>query len=248
MAILSQHSSQVRFYVRRLNYAKSGFANRSYRVFDYHGVKISWLGHDSFKIQNGKTIIIDPFKLRSSPGKADILLISHEHFDHFSLDDIKKVVNENTTIVTIPSVKKELSSLKVKEIKPTKPGDRVNVGDVSIDILPAYNLNKFREPGKVFHPKEDGKAGFVIGIKGLRIYHAGDTDAVPEMKGLKPDVALLPVSGTYVMTPEEAAQAVKMIEPKLVIPMHYGAIVGSEQDAHRFKQLVTVEVKILTPE
>lgn len=217
-------------------------------MFDYHGVKISWLGHDSFKIQNGRTVIIDPFKLRSSPGKADILLISHEHFDHLSLDDIKKVVNENTTVVTIPAVKKELSSLKVKEIKATKPGDKVKVGDVSIDIIPAYNLNKFREPGKVFHPKEDGKAGFIIGIKGLRIYHAGDTDVVPEMKGLKPDVALLPVSGTYVMTPEEAAQAAKIIEPKLVIPMHYGAIVGSEQDAHRFKQLVTVEVQILTPE
>src|SRR5215471_3585536 len=125
------------------------FLDRPNQLFDYHGVKITWLGHDSFKIQNGKTVIIDPFKLRSSPGKADILLISHEHFDHLSLDDIKKVVNENTTIVTIPAVKKELSGLKVKEIKSTKPGDKVKVGDVSIDIVPAYNLNKFREPGKV---------------------------------------------------------------------------------------------------
>jgi L-ascorbate metabolism protein UlaG (beta-lactamase superfamily) len=217
-------------------------------MFDYHGLKISWLGHDSFIIKNGKTIVIDPFKLRSNPGKADILLISHEHFDHLSLDDIKKVANENTTIVTIPAVKKELSSLKVKEIKAGKPGDRIKVGDVSIELVPAYNLNKFREPGKVFHPKEDGKAGFVIGIKGMRVYHAGDTDAVPEMKGLKPDIALLPVSGTYVMTPEEAAQAARMVEPKLVIPMHYGAIVGSEQDAHKFKQLVTCEVQILEQE
>ncbi len=197
---------------------------------------------------HGKTIIIDPFKLRSSPGRADILLISHEHFDHLSLDDIKKVVDENTTIITIPAVKKELSSLKVKEIKAGKPGDKIKIGDVSIELVPAYNLNKFREPGKVFHPKEDGKAGFIIGMKGLRIYHAGDTDAVPEMKGLKPDIALLPVSGTYVMTPEEAAQAAKMVEPKLVIPMHYGVIVGSEQDAHKFKQLATCEVQILQPE
>ncbi len=217
-------------------------------MFDYRGLKISWLGHDSFRIQNGKTIIIDPFKLRSSPGKADILLISHEHFDHFSPDDIKKVVDQNTTIVTIPAVKKEISGLKVKEIKAAKPGEKVKIGEISVDILPAYNLNKFREPGKVFHPKEDGKVGFVIGINGIRIYHAGDTDAVPEMKGIKPDVALLPVSGTYVMTAEEAAQATKMIEPKLVIPMHYGSIVGSEQDAHKFKQLVAVEVQILNPE
>lgn len=217
-------------------------------MFDYHGLKISWLGHDSFRIKNGETIIIDPFKLRSVSDKADILLISHEHFDHLSMDDIKKVVKEDTTIVTIPAVKKELSGLKVKEIKAAKPGDKLAIGDVTVEIVPAYNLNKFREPGKVFHPKEDGKAGFVIGIKGVRIYHAGDTDVVPEMKGLKPDVALLPVSGTYVMSAEEAAQATKMIEPKLVIPMHYGAIVGSEQDALRFKQLVKVEVQILKQE
>ncbi len=217
-------------------------------MFDYHGLKISWLGHDSFRIKNGKTIIIDPFKLRSTSDKADILLISHEHFDHLSLDDIKKVVNENTIIVTIPAVKKELSSLKVKEVKAAKPGDKLKIGDISIELVPAYNLNKFRERGKVFHPKEDGKAGFIIGMKGLRIYHAGDTDAVPEMKGLKPDVALLPVSGTYVMNPEEAAQAARMVEPKLAIPMHYGAIVGSEQDAHRFKQLATCEVQILQQE
>ena len=217
-------------------------------MYEYHGLKISWLGHDSFKIRNGKTVIIDPFKIRPTTDKADILLISHEHFDHFSLDDIKKVVNEGTTIVTIPAVKKELTSLKVKEVRAVKPGDKLKLGEVSIEVVPAYNLNKFREPGKVFHPKEDGKAGFIIGIKGVRVYHAGDTDIIPEMKGLKPDVALLPVSGTYVMTAEEAAQAVKMVEPKLAIPMHYGAIVGTEQDAQKFKQLTTVEVQILKPE
>jgi L-ascorbate metabolism protein UlaG (beta-lactamase superfamily) len=217
-------------------------------LYEYQGLKISWLGHDSFKIKNGKTVIIDPFKIRPSSDKADILLISHEHFDHFSLDDIRKVVNENTTIVTIPAVKKELSGLKVKDVKAVKPGDKLKLGDVSIEVVPAYNLNKFREPGKVFHPKEDGKAGFIIGIQGVRVYHAGDTDAIPEMKGLKPDVALLPVSGTYVMTPEEAAQAAKMVEPKLAIPMHYGVIVGTELDAQKFKQLTAIEVQILKPE
>ena len=217
-------------------------------MFEYQGLKISWLGHDSFRIKNGKTVIIDPFKIRPIPEKADILLITHEHYDHLSIDDIEKVVNENTTIVTIPAVKKELSSLKVKEVKAVKPGDKLKLGDISIDVMPAYNLNKFREPGKVFHPKEDGKAGYIIGIQGVRVYHAGDTDAIPEMKGIKADVALLPVSGTYVMTAEEAAQAAKMVEPKLAIPMHYGVIVGSEQDAQKFKRLATVEVQILKPE
>ena len=217
-------------------------------MFEYQGLKISWLGHDSFRIKNGKTVVIDPFKIRPIPEKAYILLITHEHYDHLSMDDIKKVVNENTTVVTIPAVKKELSSLKVKEIRAVKPGDKLKLGDVSIEVVPAYNLNKFREPGKVFHPKEDGKAGYIIGINGVRVYHAGDTDAIPEMKGLKVDVALLPVSGTYVMTAEEAAQAAKMVEPKLAIPMHYGVIVGSEQDAEKFKRLATVEVQILKPE
>jgi len=192
-------------------------------LFEYQGLKISWLGHDSFRIKNGKTVIIDPFKIRPISERADILLITHEHYDHLSIDDIKKVVNENTTVVTIPAVKKELSGLKVKEVKAVKPGDKLKLGDISIDVMPAYNLNKFREPGKVFHPKEDGKAGYIIGIKGVRVYHAGDTDAIPEMKGLKADIALLPVSGTYV-------------------------IVGSEQDAQKFKQLATVEVQILKPE
>ncbi len=217
-------------------------------MFEYQGVRISWLGHDSFRIRNGQTIIIDPFKIRATPDKADILLISHEHFDHLSLDDIKKVISDKTTIVTIPACKKELSSMKVREVKAVKPGDKLALGDITLEAVPAYNLNKFREPGKPFHPKEDGKVGFILSVKGVRIYHAGDTDPIPEMKGFKTDVALLPVSGTYVMTPEEAAEAARMIKPKLAIPMHYGTIVGSENDAERFKQLATCQVQILKPE
>jgi L-ascorbate metabolism protein UlaG (beta-lactamase superfamily) len=209
---------------------------------------MSWLGHDSFRIKNGQTVIIDPFKIRPIPDKADILLISHEHFDHLSLEDIKKVSSEKTTVVTIPAVKKELSGLKAKEVKAVKPGDKVVLGDISIEVVPAYNLNKFREPGKPFHPKEDGKVGFILSINGVRIYHAGDTDPIPEMKDFQTDIALLPVSGTYVMTPEEAGEAARMIKPKLAIPMHYGTIVGSENDAERFKQLATCPVQILKPE
>jgi len=177
-----------------------------------------------------------------------VLLISHEHFDHLSLDDIKKVSSEKTTVVTTPACKKELSSLKVKDVKAVKPGDRVVLGDVSLEAVPAYNLNKFREPGKPFHPKEDGKVGFIVSVNGVRIYHAGDTDPIPEMKSFKTDIALLPVSGTYVMTPEEAGEATRMIKPKLAIPMHYGTIVGSESDAERFKQLAACPVQILKSE
>ena len=227
---------------------KASDSNGGSELFEYQGVKISWLGHDAFRIKNGKTVIIDPFKIKAIPEKADILLISHEHFDHLSLDDIKKVTTEKTTIVTIPACKKELSGVKAHEIRTVKPGDKVTLGDISVEAVPAYNLNKFREPGKPFHPKEDGKVGFVVSVKGVRVYHAGDTDPIPEMKSIKTDIALLPVSGTYVMTPEEAAEAAGMIRPKLVIPMHYGAIVGSEDDARKFKQLTSYPVQILRPE
>ncbi len=217
-------------------------------MYDYKGVKISWLGHDCFKIKNGKTVIIDPFKLQKTSEKADILLITHEHFDHLSIDDIRKVVSEKTVVVAISSCKSELSKLNVREVKIVRPGEMLSVDEVVLEAVPAYNVNKFRQPGKVFHPREEGKAGYVVTVRGVRVYHAGDTDAIPEMRGLKAEVAFLPVSGTYVMTAEEAVEAAKMIEPKVAIPMHYGAIVGSERDAEKFKQLASCQVQILRPE
>src|SRR3989454_10774213 len=217
-------------------------------MIEFKGLKISWLGHDSFVIRNGKTVAIDPFKIKGRHDSADILLITHEHFDHCSPDDVKKMASNKTVILATPACKAELAKAKIGEVRTVKPGDKLRLDGVSIEAVPAYNLNKFREPGKLFHPREDQKIGYIIDIDGVRVYHAGDTDAIPEMKGLKTDVALLPVSGTYVMTPEEAAEAAKMVEPKLAIPMHYGVIVGSEQDAQKFKQLATVQVQILKPE
>jgi L-ascorbate metabolism protein UlaG (beta-lactamase superfamily) len=175
-------------------------------------------------------------------------LITHDHLDHCSPDDVKKVVSNKTIIVTTPACKAELSKANIREIRTVKPGDKLRIDLVSIEAVPAYNLNKFREPGKVFHPKEDQKLGYIIEIDGVRVYHAGDTDAIPEMRGLRTDVALLPVSGTYVMTAEEAAEAASLVNPSLAIPMHYGAIVGSEKDAVRFKELAQCDVEILRPE
>ncbi|HKM75156.1 MAG TPA: MBL fold metallo-hydrolase, partial [Candidatus Bathyarchaeia archaeon] len=198
-------------------------------MYEYHGVKLSWLGHDGFRIQNGKVIYIDPFKIAGGP-KADIVLVSHEHFDHLSLDDLKKIVTPNTTVVAHAQSAGELSKLKVKETKIIKPGDKIKLGEITIEALPAYNLNKGPEPGKVFHPKEDGKLGFIVTVNNVKIYHAADSDHIPEMKGLNPDIALLPVSGTYVMTPQEAAEAAVSVNPKIAIPMHYDAIVGTKND------------------
>jgi L-ascorbate metabolism protein UlaG (beta-lactamase superfamily) len=216
-------------------------------MFEYHGVKLTWLGHDGFRIQNGQVIYVDPFQIEGGP-KADLILVSHEHFDHCNVDDLKKITGPSTTIVAHAQSKAELSKVKAKEVKIVKPGDKVNVGDVTVEAVPAYNTSKFREPGKVFHPKEDGKLGFIVTVKGVRIYHAGDTDHIPEMKGLRADIALLPVSGTYVMTVQEAAEAAATINPKIAIPMHYGAIVGNKGDADTFQKLVKCEVKILEKE
>ncbi len=218
-------------------------------MLEHNGVKIVWLGHDSFRISNGKTVYIDPYNLKSG-GKADVLLISHEHFDHLSIDDIKKVASNNTSVVTTSQCSNEVKKLKVKEVVVVKPGDSVNVQGITIEAVAAYNTNKINPgTGKPFHPKEDNKVGFIVTINNVRIYHAGDTDAIPEMGKIKTDIALLPVSGTYVMTAEEAAQAAKMIKPKIAIPMHYGAIVGSVKDAEKFKELVKeCDVKILQQE
>jgi len=217
-------------------------------MFEYRGVKLSWLGHDGFRIQNGKVIYIDPFKIGDRGPKADIVLVSHEHFDHLSIEDLKKIVTPNTVVVAHAQSAGELSKLKVRETKIVKPGDKVTIGEIMIQAVPAYNLNKGPEPGKVFHPKEDGKLGFVVTVKGIRIYHAADSDHIPEMKGLNPDVALLPVSGTYVMTPQEAAEAAASVNPKIAIPMHYDAIVGTKNDAEAFRKLAKCEVKILKKE
>jgi L-ascorbate metabolism protein UlaG (beta-lactamase superfamily) len=216
-------------------------------MYEYQGVKITWLGHDGFRIQNGQVVYVDPYQIQGGP-KADLVLVSHEHSDHCNLDDLRKITAPTTTIIAHAQSKSELSKLKVNEIKIIKPGDKVKHGDVEVEAVPAYNLNKFSEPGKVFHPKQDGKLGFIITVKGVRIYHAGDTDHIPEMKNIRTDIALIPVSGTYVMTAEEAAQAITSINPKIAIPMHYGAIVGNRKDADTFRTLVKCEVRILEKE
>ncbi len=217
-------------------------------MLEYQGVKIRWLGHDTFEISNSKRIVIDPYKL-SKEHKADILLITHEHFDHLSIEDIEKVADANTSVVAPKQCEGELKDMNFKELIIVKPNEKVQVQGLGIEAVPAYNTNKINpSTKKPFHPKEDGKVGYIITINDLRIYHAGDTDAIEEMKDINADIALLPVSGTYVMTAEEASQAAKMIKPRLAIPMHYGAIVGSLEDANKFKSLVDCEVKILEQE
>ncbi len=205
---------------------------------------IHWLGHDTFRIENDKTIYIDPIKLKGRLLKADVVLITHDHFDHCSPDDVAKVAKDDTVIVTIAAAAQKLKG----DVRVVKPGESLTVQGIPIETVPAYNVNKFRSPGVPFHPKESGHVGFIVTVGGVRIYHAGDTDVIPEMDDIETDVALLPVGGTYTMTADEAAEAANRIKPKLAIPMHWGGIVGSASDAQRFSDLCQMEVVILSRE
>jgi len=205
---------------------------------------IHWLGHDSFRIEGGGLVIyIDPYKLVGGP-KADMILITHDHGDHCSPEDVAKIQKAETIIVTIHSAAKKLSG----EIKTIEPGDELSVKGIAIQAIPAYNVNKFRSPGTPFHPPEAGHVGFLLTVDGVRIYHAGDTDLIPEMENIETDVALLPVSGTYTMTAEEAIEAAAAIRPKVAIPMHIGRHIGEMSAAERFKRGASVPVAILPAE
>lgn len=225
-------------------------------MFQYRGIRFHWLGHDGFRLEamiaggSDRTIYFDPYQLTADQrgrNDADVIFISHDHFDHLSIDDLRHVVgksNKRTTIVAARECEGKLNSIRAGEIKAVKPGDRLTAQGLQVEAVASYNTNK------TFHPKADGKVGYVVSVNNVRIYHAGDTDIIPEMSSTNPEVALVPISGTYVMTAEEAARAVnESIRPKVAIPMHYGSIVGSEKDAEKFKNLVKVcPVEILKRE
>jgi L-ascorbate metabolism protein UlaG (beta-lactamase superfamily) len=195
---------------------------------------IARLGHDSFRIEASKCIYIDPYQIDEGKS-ADIILVSHEHFDHCSPEDVVKIQQSNTIIITEKDSAQKLSG----DVRVITPGESMTLEGLTVTAVPAYNTNK------EFHPKANGWLGFIIDIDGVRIYHAGDSDFIPEMKTLDVDIALLPVSGTYVMTSDEAVEAALAINPKLAIPMHYGAIVGDQSDAANFKDKLDGKIDVL---
>ena len=204
--------------------------------------RIHWLGHDAFRIDGPPTMYFDPYELGTPQPPADLILITHDHGDHCSPEDVAKLQTEHTTIVTVGAAAAKLTG----DIRIVKPGDVTSIEGIEIRAVPAYNVNKFRSPGVPFHPKESGHVGYVVTVDGKRIYHAGDTDHIPEMADLgEIDIALLPVSGHYVMTASEAAEAASIIQPGLAIPMHVGRAIGSLDDRQTFEALATVDVTIL---
>ncbi|MCM8765162.1 MAG: MBL fold metallo-hydrolase [Candidatus Omnitrophica bacterium] len=202
---------------------------------------IKWLGHSSILIEkDGKNIYVDPWKLKSDRVKAELILITHPHYDHFSVEDINKIITEKTVIVAPADCIGKISKGIRKNIE---PGTEIDLIWVTIAGVAAYNINK------QYHPKSNHWVGYVIKFADTSIYVAGDTDFIPEMKHIKADIVILPVGGTYTMDAQEAATAVNTIKPRIAIPIHFGDIVGSRSDAEKFASLVkAAQVKILTPE
>ena len=206
---------------------------------------IEWLGHSGFRIDGGGwTIYIDPYRVPDGK-KADAILITHGHYDHFSRQDVEKLSHDDTWLIGPPAVA-ERAAGQVMSIAPGEVVERELLRGLEIRAVAAYNTSKRDGDGKPFHPRDAGWVGYDLNVRGERLYHSGDTDVIPEMDSVTGvDVALLPVSGVYVMTAQEAAEAARRIQPRVAVPMHWGSHIGTERDARTFADEAPVEVRIM---
>jgi L-ascorbate metabolism protein UlaG (beta-lactamase superfamily) len=206
---------------------------------------IHFLGHSSFRIDGPPVIYLDPYMLSGDHIQADVILITHEHRDHCSPESVAKIQGEDTVILTIAAAAEKLQG----DVRILEPGDSATVKGIEVEAIPAYNVDKFRSPGVPYHPRESGHVGLIITVGGQRLFHAGDSDHIPEMADLgEIDVAFLPISGGPVMTADEAVEAVATIHPKAAIPMHIGRHRGTEEDIATFQQHALAEVVLLAIE
>ena len=200
---------------------------------------IEVLCHSSIKFSKEKVIYFDPFKIESNYNDADIIFITHDHYDHYSTEDINKVKKAETKIVAPEDLQTKLlkDGFSQENIILVEPNEKNEAYGIKFETIPAYNISK------QFHPKGNGWVGYIIELNGKRYYVAGDTDITEDNKKVKCDVAFVPVGGTYTMNFKEAAQLVNEIKPKIAVPIHYGSIVGTNQDATDFIKLLHTDIK-----
>ena len=199
-------------------------------------MRISINSHSSIRAEGSRILYFDPFQLKTAAHDADIIFVTHDHFDHFSPEDMEKVSKADTIFVVPQSLRG-----KVPNGKALCAGDTLTIQGISVEAVAAYNA------GKPFHPKENGWLGYRVTMGGETLYVCGDSDATPEAKAVKCDILALPVGGTYTMDASQAAELAKAVMPKLALPTHYGSIVGSKKDAEKFRELVSdaIQVKLL---
>ena len=204
--------------------------------------KIELFTHNSIRINgDSSTIYVDPFRIKEETHDADYVLITHQHYDHFSPEDIRKVI-KNTTIVVAPeSMIDDAMELQreVKAVVGVKPGVYREIDGLELETIPAYNTIK------PFHPKRAEWVGYILRLEGKRIYIAGDTGATREAKKVKCDIAMVPVGGTYTMDTKRAAELINIIRPEYAIPTHYGSVAGKKTDGQTFAALVKSPVKVV---
>lgn len=192
--------------------------------------------HSSIKIISDKIIYFDPFLIEEESHDGDIIFITHDHFDHFSIEDIKKIEKEDTVYVIPDNMYNLLGGENVVVLNPY---EKTNIEGYDVTTIPSYNINK------PYHPKEKNNLGYIIEIESQRIYVAGDCDINDDNKKIKVDIALVPIGGKYTMNYKEASELINLIKPKLVIPTHYGSInIGDKKDGEKFKELINKDIKV----
>jgi L-ascorbate metabolism protein UlaG (beta-lactamase superfamily) len=207
---------------------------------------LQWLGHSGFRLRVGRALVyIDPYRVPEGSPPADLILVTHGHYDHFSPRDVERLSTRHTWLIGPAAVAERVNG-RVHSIAPGEQLDDELVRGVHVAAVAAYNTSKRDAEGRVFHPREAGWVGYELNVLGERLYHAGDTDVIPEMDGVSGvEVALLPVSGVYVMTAHEAAEAARRIRPRVAVPMHWGEHIGTKADALAFAERAPVEVRML---
>ena len=194
----------------------------------------------SIKLVFDKTIYFDPYKIEENKHDADIIFITHNHYDHMDNESIEKIKNNNTIIVAPKSMEEFIKKIEFKEYIFLNPNEEINIDCINVRTVPAYNINK------TFHPKDNNWLGYIVTYDDVSYYVAGDTDKTNETEKIKCDIALIPIGGHFTMDVNEATELIRIINPKIVIPTHYGSIIGDVGDGKKLKEnLVDTNIEVI---